>query len=110
MNWNLKQPVLWSALALLFGFAAVAQNSDPAEVALGERLFLETRFAQFFFTTSGGNVNTNLPVGDPALAATVTTGAPLAGPFAGQLARVRLSDDDVSALAAFLRSLNEDYE
>ena len=95
---------------MALGLATAAQAADPPEVAIGERLFLETRFAQFFFTNSGGNVNTNLPVGDPALAATVTTGAPLAGPFAGQLARVRLSDDDVSALAAFLRSLNEDYE
>ena len=36
---------------------------DPAEVMLGERLFLETRFAQFFFAHCGGNVNTNLSRG-----------------------------------------------
>ncbi|MGH7952172.1 MAG: hypothetical protein ACREFE_09670 [Limisphaerales bacterium] len=34
---------------------------------MGERLFLETRFAEFFFTNSGGNANYQLPDGDPAL-------------------------------------------
>src|SRR5688572_26031179 len=30
-----------------------AEEADPAEVAAGERLFLETRFAQHFFALSG---------------------------------------------------------
>jgi cytochrome c553 len=71
-------------LALAFAFPVSAQDSDPPEVAIGERLFIEMRFAQFFFTNCAGNVNTNLPAGDPVMNATVTTGAPLAGPFAGQ--------------------------
>ncbi len=57
---------------------------DPPEVAIGERLFLETRFAQFFAANSGGNVNAPLAAGDPAVATTATTSAPFAGPFAGQ--------------------------
>ncbi len=56
---------------------------DPAKVAIGERLFLETRFSQFFFANSRGDANTNLPSGDPVVATTVTTGRPLPGPFAG---------------------------
>jgi hypothetical protein len=34
-----------------------AQEADPAEVAIGERLFLETRFSQFFAAQSAGNAN-----------------------------------------------------
>ena len=63
------------------------REKEPAapEVALGERLFLETRFSQFFFAHSGGNANQPLAAGDPALAVTVTTtGTALPGPFAGQ--------------------------
>lgn len=58
---------------------------DPAAVTLGERLFLETRFAQFFaeFVNGGGGVNDALPSGDPTVEFTVTTAAPLPGPFAG---------------------------
>ena len=46
---TLRQVVsaLLLAAALAGGPAASAQD-DPAEVTIGERLFLETRFAQFF--------------------------------------------------------------
>jgi cytochrome c peroxidase len=50
---------------------------------LGERLFLETRFAQFFFANSGGDVNGPLPVGDPTMETTVKPRGSLPGPFAG---------------------------
>ncbi len=59
-------------------------EADPAAVALGERLFLETRFAQFFQAHSTGDVNAPLVSGDPALAQTITLGPPQPGPFAGQ--------------------------
>jgi len=59
-------------------------DTDPPEQSIGERLFLETRFAQFFFTNSDGNANATLPSGDPVMDTTVTTGQPLPGPFAGQ--------------------------
>lgn len=59
--------------------------SDPPEVTNGERLFLETRFAQFFkdYLDNGGKTNTPLPAGDPVLSLIVTTGAGLPGPFVG---------------------------
>jgi len=49
-------------------------SADPAEIAIGERLFLETRFAQAWYTNPGKP--------DPALAQTVTTGKPRKGTFA----------------------------
>lgn len=55
--------------------ARAGEDVDPAEIAIGERLFLETRFAQSHAVAPGR--------ADPALADTVTTAAPLPGPFAG---------------------------
>jgi len=55
---------------LLLSFSAVGlpayAEEDPPEIVLGERLFLETRFAQFFFGNSTGP-NTLLASGDPVL-------------------------------------------
>ena len=59
------------------------EEADPAEVAIGERLFLETRFAQFFFANSGGDANAVLAAGDPVMDRTQTTQGALPGPFAG---------------------------
>jgi cytochrome c peroxidase len=58
------------------------EERDSPEIALGERLFLETRFAQAFFAAAGPQVNAPGP-GDPVMDVTVTTGAPLPGPFRG---------------------------
>jgi len=59
-------------------------KADPPEVALGERLFLETRFAQFFFAHSHGNANFVLTEGDPILVSSQTTESHnFPGPFAG---------------------------
>ncbi len=63
--------------------AEAKEEADPAEVAIGERLFLETRFAQFFFANSSGNANAVLATGDPTMDFTATTSNPLPGPFAG---------------------------
>jgi len=79
-------PVLFLALSPLL---ALAQDEDPAEVAIGERLFLETRFAEFFARNSNGEVNAPLPAGDPVVDTTETTGDPLDGPFAGQAINCR---------------------
>lgn len=48
---------------------AQGEEPDPPEITNGERLFLETRFAQFFkaFLDGGGGVNDVLPMGDPIL-------------------------------------------
>ena len=44
-----------------------AQEEDPPEVQLGERLFMEERFSQFFYQHSNGNLNHKLKSGDPIL-------------------------------------------
>lgn len=64
--------------------AAPEADTDPPEVQVGERLFLETRFAEFFFANSDGDVNALLKTGDPVMDTTQTTGKPFAGPFRGQ--------------------------
>lgn len=63
--------------------ASSSEAGDPAEVAIGERLFLETRFAQFFFARNGSDVNRSLESGDPALELTMTLENPVPGPFRG---------------------------
>lgn len=65
-------------------FSFAQEDADPPEVVAGERLFLETRFAQFYFARAQGNANYQLPAGDGVMNTTVTTGAPFTGPFAGQ--------------------------
>jgi len=50
---------------------------------VGERLFLETRFAEFFATHMTG-INQPLSAGDPVVATVQTTSGTLPGPFAGQ--------------------------
>jgi hypothetical protein len=50
MYTSLKYGVIISCLAMMANpVFAEEEESDPAEIAIGERLFLETRFAQFFF-------------------------------------------------------------
>ena len=75
-------------------FAMVtAEELDPPEILLGERLFLETRFAHFFkaYLDQGGDINKPIPKGDPALDKTARFfGLPpyqipfVEGPFAGK--------------------------
>ncbi len=67
---------------------SVAATGTPgAETSVGERLFVETRFAQAFkvYLDSGGKVNDVLTVGDPVMDLSETTrpGVGLPGPFAG---------------------------
>jgi len=59
------------------------EEADPPQVAIGERLFLETRFSQFFATHSGGNANAVLAAGDPVTEVLQTMSASIADPFAG---------------------------
>jgi len=92
----------WTALALLpllllngcgSGKAPSFQQSDPDQSSssgssvaaqnVGERLFLDTRFAQYFATHMTG-INDPLPVGDPVVEQVQTTTGTLPGPFAGQ--------------------------
>jgi cytochrome c peroxidase len=78
-------PLLLLAAAAACNPPASAPADDPPEVVIGERLFLETRFAQFFAANLGaGGVNQRLAAGDPVLDTLETTGdGRAAGPFAG---------------------------
>ena len=64
-----------------------AAGTPGAEAAVGERLFVETRFAQAFkaHLDAGGHVNDTLPAGDPVmdLSETARPGVGLPGPFTG---------------------------
>jgi len=74
--------------------SALADNDNfptdfaAADVNIGERLFLETRFSQYFYTNSGGDANA-VPPGDPVVATLETTSGPVPGPFAGQAMNCR---------------------
>src|SRR5262249_41360027 len=89
------------------------QDADPPEVALGERLFLETRFAQFFreFLNKGHGVNATPPAGDPVMNTTAKAqGAPLPGPFAGASMNCRqchLVDEQVGVAGGGMRTYND---
>ena len=63
--------------------APTESDSTPAADSIGEALFLDTRFAEFFAANMVG-VNQPLPSGDPVVAEVQTTSTPLPGPFAGQ--------------------------
>jgi len=71
---------LWPLAAV---FRAQADDDAAGNANIGERLFLETRFAQFFFTNSGGNANITLTNGDSVMDTTVSVYGSLPGPFAG---------------------------
>src|SRR5215831_13499483 len=60
------------------------EDDDVPEVIVGGRLFLETRFSQYFFAHAKGRINGDLPAGDPVLARSVGVAEDLPGPFAGR--------------------------
>jgi len=74
-------------------------EQDPPQVAIGERLFLESRFAQAYAAHPGK--------ADPALNYTLTLEQPLRGPFAGKTMNCRachLVDEHQSDPGAGMRS------
>lgn len=58
-------------------------ESAPADQNVGERIFIDTRFAEFFAVNMTG-VNDPLPSGDLVVAQVSTPAGVLPGPFAGQ--------------------------
>lgn len=88
---------------------AAAPGTPGAEEDVGERLFLDTRFAQTFkvFMGNGGNVN-NPNVDDSVVATIETLGAPInPGPFKGMSMNCRtchLVDDVLSSPGGGMRS------
>lgn len=90
----------------------IEEAGDPSEIVIGERLFLETRFAQFFkqFVDRGGMTNQPLPAGDPVMNTTVTVGEPLPGPFAGQSMNCRachLVDEQLDTASGGMRTYTD---
>ena len=95
---------------------SVAATGTPgAEGSVGERLFVETRFAQFFkaHLPPGGNVNDPLPAGDPVVAKVLLPGGnPLgvASPFAGMSMNCRschFVDEFVGVLGGSMRTYTD---
>jgi cytochrome c peroxidase len=95
--------------------ATPEEEADPPEVAVGERLFLETRFAQFFAGRVGADVNRGrmasledavrfyVQFSQKARRGRVRNAS-------AEISRIFLGEAEVVPLAAFLRSLNEDYQ
>ncbi len=94
--------------------SAAATGTAGAEASVGERLFVETRFAQAFkaFLDSGGDVNDH-QAGDPVMAIveTATPGAPIdPGPFKGMSMNCRachMVDDVLTAPGGGMRTYTD---
>jgi len=80
------------------------------ESSLGERLFLETRFAQYFAAHSNGDVNRLLVQGDPAVAhfQNPRAGVAYPSPFAGKTINCR-SCHFVDEFTLFIGGENRTY-
>lgn len=63
--------------------ALTESDATPAADSIGEALFLDTRFSEYF-AANMTSVNAPLAVGDPVVQQVQTTNGPLPGPFAGQ--------------------------
>jgi len=68
--------VLVTTLCFVSVVFAQEEIDDPAQIVIGERLFLETRFAQAYFASPGK--------ADPVMEKTMTTDGSLKGPFTGK--------------------------
>jgi hypothetical protein len=89
---------------------APVEEADPAEIRIGERLFLETRFAEYFYSNAGGDMNALLATGDPVMDQTVTLAESFAGPFAGQsmnCGACHLVDQHLEAVGGGMRTYGD---
>lgn len=68
--------------------ARTEADSTPAADSIGEALFLDTRFSEYF-AAHMTDVNTPLATGDPIVQQVQTMDGPLPGPFAGQAVNCR---------------------
>jgi cytochrome c peroxidase len=68
--------------------APTESDATPPADSIGEALFLDTRFGQYF-AANMTSVNAPLAVGDPVVNQVQTLNGPLAGPFAGQAINCR---------------------
>ncbi len=106
----LSRPGALLIAVLLAGCGSAAREvPDSAESVLGERLFRETRFAEFFASrTIGRSVNEPLAVADPVVQVSAKAdGAPLPGPYAGlsmNCAACHLVDEQVGVAGGGIRT------
>lgn len=63
--------------------ALTESDATPAADSIGEALFLDTRFSEYFAANMTG-VNAPLAMGDPVVQQVQTLNGPLPGPFEGQ--------------------------
>ena len=102
--------VATAACVILPVIASRAQDDESVDGSanIGERLFLETRFAEFFYTNSGGNANAVLANGDPVVSNVASIYGPLPGPFAGYSMNCRqchmVEEEETTANASILPS------
>ena len=84
---------------------------DTPETLLGERLFLETRFAQYFAVHSNGEVNRPLAQGDTLVAQVRNPRAPIPypSPFAGASINCR-SCHFVDEFTKYIAGMNQTYD
>ena len=68
--------------------APTESDATPAADSIGEALFLDTRFGQYF-AANMTTVNAPLATGDPVVNQVQTANGPLPGPFAGQAINCR---------------------
>ena len=105
----MKNNALYTLILLIFcttwftNIKADEENeNDPAQISIGERLFLETRFAQSYYA--------NPSKADPSLDKTVTTKSALKGPFSGKTMNCRachMVDEHAKNPAAGMRSYSD---
>ncbi|SRR5579884_3044296 len=96
------------------GTSSASAGTPGAEQAVGERLFLETRFAQSFkvFLDNGGNVN-SANINDPVVDSveTTTPGQPISpGPFQGKSINCRschFVDDTLGTQGGGMRTYSD---
>lgn len=83
-----------------------AEKEKAPEINVGERLFLETRFAQFF-SVHATDFNRELASGDPVMSKTKHQGGDLPGPFVGKSMNCRachLVDEHVKSPQGGMRT------
>jgi cytochrome c peroxidase len=106
---------LWHLLPLLIGGCLAAgtdvarAQEDPPEIRIGERLFLETRFAQFF-RAHATDPNQELANRDPTLDATAAPTGKLMGSFRGKSMNCRvchLVDEHADLPRGGMRAYND---
>lgn len=106
-------PIAQRSKARFFRASAVGWTDShgmSAEVSLGRRLFLETRFAQYFYAHAGDRINAPLSNGgDPTLDQTITLNGSVDGPFLGQSMNCRACHlgDEMTASGLGTRTLSD---